>query len=63
MAKTANLYARIEPEVDEIQEREIASVEFELGDVVYLLMDMDADAAALDTLARMAQEVIEAAKD
>ena len=45
----------------EIQEREIASVEFELGDVVYLLMDMDADAAALDTLARMAQEVIEAA--
>ena len=46
---------------DEIQEREIASVEFELGDVVYLLMDMDADAAALDTLARMAQEVIEAA--
>lgn len=46
---------------DEIQEREIASVEFELGDVVYLLMDMDADAAALDTLSRMAQEVIEAA--
>lgn len=48
---------------DEIKEREIASAQFELGDTAYLLMDMDADAASLDTLARMALEVVEAGKE
>ena len=48
---------------DEIEERDIAFAEFKLGGVLYLLMDMDADAASLETLAEMAKEVIEAAAE
>lgn len=46
---------------DSIEEREIASADFTLGNVAYTLMDMAAKDSSLDTLARMAQEIIETA--
>ena len=45
---------------DAVEEREIASVGFTLGDVRYMLMDMAADQSSIDTLTQMAGEVIRA---
>lgn len=47
---------------DEIEEYEIASAGFRLGDVIYTLIDMRAGEDSLDTLYQMAAEIIEAAK-
>ena len=44
---------------DQIEEREVASAEFKLDKVSYTLMDMAAKEASLDTLTRMAGEIIE----
>ena len=46
---------------DETEERQVASAEFRLGDVVYTLLDMAAEEDALDTLSTMAGEIIRTA--
>ncbi len=46
---------------DRITEYDIASAEFVLGSVDYILMDMSATAATVEELAQMAEEVIAAA--